>query len=670
MNRTTVYKTYKEIDNKKLLKQQIFLSSYITSNFNSIDKLLLFHGIGSGKTCTSITIAESIMKTNKNYKVLVLLPARLKTNFIDELISETCGNLYISTEDYNKYINPNTSDNDKKTIRQRFMKKINKNYDINSYEKIRNIFLKSTNLKNTIIELTRNKIIIIDEVHNLIASKLDPLVINTIIKNNKIPKKPSIRSINAVILRLLTLLNDPSCKMFFLTATPIFDNFGQFNELILTLRPDLHSSKISKNPEDLKTLINLLKNKVSFYKLKDRSSYPSTQEDNIRIKISETQQELINEIKKEDENENENEEIEGDNFCMKERQLSISAYDYKKKDLIFSNLREYAPKIKKLIELLKLPGKHVIYSNFIKYCLELIAAYLEEKGWTNYTKETTHNNNYKTFVLWDASLNDKQKQDVKMVLNSTANMDGKIIRIVLGSPSIKEGISFKHIQHLHQIDPVWNSSAKEQIEGRCIRHKSHDDIPINHKTLKRKVIIHNYIAVYPTSANITCDDNIYTNIIPTKRKIINILEKYLHKISFDYYLWNDNSKSPLSKSKSSLISVSSTDIEPLKNIKKIGVKKDDKNKYKGCPKIRRPVNNKCLNPDYFIKKNKHDVNCCYKSRIEKPLNKEKEKEKDNKPPININNTCPKSRRPVNNECPNPTDIIKKNKHGIDCCYKK
>ena len=106
MNRTSVYKTYKEIDNKKLLKQQIFLSSYITSNFNSIDKLLLFHGIGSGKTCTSITIAESIMKTNKNYKVLVLLPARLKTNFIDELISETCGNLYISTEDYNKYINP------------------------------------------------------------------------------------------------------------------------------------------------------------------------------------------------------------------------------------------------------------------------------------------------------------------------------------------------------------------------------------------------------------------------------------------------------------------------------------------------------------------------------------------------------------------------------------
>ncbi len=391
MNRTSTYKTYnKELKNpeKKLLKQQIFLSSYITKNFDSIDKLLLFHGIGSGKTCTSITIAESIMDTHKNYKVLVLLPARLKTNFIDELISESCGNLYISTEDYKKYTNPNTSDEDKKIIRQRFMKKINKNYDINSYEKIRNLFLKSGDIKKTITDITKNRIIIIDEVHNLIASKLDPKVIQEIIRINKIPKKPPVRSINAVILRLLTRLNDPTCKMFFLTATPVFDNFGQFNELLLTLRPDLNPKEISKKPEDLKSLINLLKNKVSFYKLKDRSSYPTTEEDNIRIEISETQFEKINEIHEENENENENEdEMEGDNFCMKERQLSISAYDSKKKDLIFSDMEEYAPKIKKLIELLKLPGKHVIYSNFIKYCLELIANYLEMKGWSNYTKE-------------------------------------------------------------------------------------------------------------------------------------------------------------------------------------------------------------------------------------------------------------------------------------------
>ena len=93
MNRTSIYKSYKNLKDfketkGKLLKQQVFLSSYITDNYKNIDKMLLFHGIGTGKTCTSITIAETIMKIDKKMKVLVILPARLKTNFIDELISE------------------------------------------------------------------------------------------------------------------------------------------------------------------------------------------------------------------------------------------------------------------------------------------------------------------------------------------------------------------------------------------------------------------------------------------------------------------------------------------------------------------------------------------------------------------------------------------------------
>ena len=43
--------------------------------------LLLYHGLGSGKTCTAIHIAESL-KTDLN--IVVMLPASLKTNFIDD----------------------------------------------------------------------------------------------------------------------------------------------------------------------------------------------------------------------------------------------------------------------------------------------------------------------------------------------------------------------------------------------------------------------------------------------------------------------------------------------------------------------------------------------------------------------------------------------------------
>jgi len=625
MIRTNIYKTYKsyktyEETKGKLLKQQVFLSSYIKDNYDKIDKMLLFHGIGTGKTCTSITIAETIMEMNNKMKILVILPARLKTNYIDELISETCKGIdrYITKEEYEKFMDTSISSKEKDKIRMTFMERIEKNYKIISYENLRYNLLKSTDFKETIAKLTKDRVIIIDEVHNLIASKIKSDELLKILKSKTINKKTP--AINAVILRLLTILADRTSKIFLLTATPVFDNFGQFIQLILNLRPDADISKIyGTNKLNLDYLINLIKGKVSFYKLKDKSQFPKIKIDNLRIPLSQKQKEMI-EMINEDKgmnsviNEDEN---EGDQFCMKERQLSISVYDKNKSELVFSDLKTYAPKLEILFKLLDKPGKHVIYSNFIQYCLELIGSYLISQGWSNYTKTGSKKN--KTFVLWDASLKDKEKQEVKAILNSKMNMRGEIIKVILGSPSIKEGISFKHIQHLHQIDPVWNSSAKEQIEGRCVRYKSHEDIPEDDKELKKEVIIHNYIGTFKSMDFKTCDEKIYDEIMVKKKIIINEIEKLLGKVAIDYYLWTKDEISPKTRSKSSLISVKSAEKTLLGLVKKGYVKKEKKIKNT-CPKARRPKNDKCLNPKYkYLYMNKKGEKCCYAKKQNKKI---------------------------------------------------
>jgi len=48
--------------------------------------LLLYHGLGSGKTCSSIAVAESLMS---NKKVYILTPASLEANYLEEIRS--CG---------------------------------------------------------------------------------------------------------------------------------------------------------------------------------------------------------------------------------------------------------------------------------------------------------------------------------------------------------------------------------------------------------------------------------------------------------------------------------------------------------------------------------------------------------------------------------------------------
>ena len=326
--RTNVYNTYKnKIDEKgKLLKQQVFLSKYINDYYDKIDRMLLFHGIGTGKTCTSITIAEMIMQRNPKMKTLVILPARLKTNFIDELLTESCGfNKYISSELFQQYINEKTPKQEKELIRKQFLIKITKNYEIRSYESFRKLLLDSKNIKKTIDDLTKDKVIIIDEVHNLITSKINPDKLQEIIDSNVIPKKTS--TINGIVMRLLTKLANPTSKLFLLTATPVFDNYGQFIELILNLRPELDDKKIIRNAKNLKSYINLLKGKISFYKIKDRSAYPITVIDNIKIEMSKEQENAILHLNKDNKN-----NTGTSMFCITERQLSISVYNKSKKD--------------------------------------------------------------------------------------------------------------------------------------------------------------------------------------------------------------------------------------------------------------------------------------------------------------------------------------------------
>ena len=601
------YKPVKDLieknpDKENKLKQQIILSMYVLENYSMIDKMLIFHGIGTGKTCTGINIYEKIVNKYENMKALVILPARLKTNFIDELISKNCVmDKYISVNDRNKYKDDKTSKKDKDNIRKKFMSKINENYEILSYESLRNKLIKSNDVIKTIEEITKNRIVIIDEIHNLITTRIKTNIIDDIIKNKKISKNT--KMINGVIMRLMTRLAHNSSKFFLLTATPVFDNYGQFIELVLNLCPEIKEAELNRNIDDLKFLVEKLRGKVSYYKLSDISAYPASKIDNIEIPLSKTQDDIISGLIS-DSNENSN------MFCITERQISISTFSLKDEDKVFSNLKEYAPKLKKLFELLELDGKHVVYSNFINYCLELIASYLKKNGWNNYIEDGIKKN--KTFVLWDASLNDDNKQDVKNVLNSISNMDGSKIKVVLGSPSIKEGISFKHIQHLHQIDPVWNSSAKTQVEGRCIRYKSHDEIPLNHPKLKREVVIHNYISVAKKGGNVlqTCDSKIYYEIIKKKKKLITIIENILMKVSIDYYLWKDG-KIPEGSSSRISLSKEKEEIEGIIDKKK--VKERKVNKGNNCPKIRRPKGNECLNKDYpFMRKNAKGFKCCYK----------------------------------------------------------
>jgi hypothetical protein len=357
--------------------------------------------------------------------------------------------------------------------------------------------------------------------------------------------------------------------MFFLTATPVFDNLSQFVELVKLLNvQELDFSKIKRAAD----LIPFLKGKVSYYANYDKTQFPKVIYKNLEIPITEPLDEYMSQIRDGDDDGNDT-KIDNEKFLIKQRQASITCFpdnmNNNEKTKI-KNLKLYAPKIAKLLEIIneKKKGKVVVYSNFIEKGLYQIKNILDKNGWNNYnpsSQNSNTNSKYKNYIIWDAKLKDVDKIKIKAILNSPNNKDGSIIKLILGSPSIKEGISFKHIQSLHVLDPVWNKSSKEQIEGRCIRFQSHNEITEkDYPTLKKEVIIYYYILTHTNTSSIqeTSDERIYNAIIPKKEAVVDKLIRIIKDISIDKYLYKEMSKSPV---QSSLISLKSDDNVILKN---------------------------------------------------------------------------------------------------------
>ena len=129
-------------DNSRAFKPfpyQLFLRDYM-QNSSPYRGVLLYHGLGSGKTCSSILIAENL-KSIKN--VIVMLPASLKSNFINE------GLKFCGAKEYQDKTTGNATIEDKYFfVSYNAPNKIKLLDDIGSFD---------------------NHVIIIEEVHNLIS---------------------------------------------------------------------------------------------------------------------------------------------------------------------------------------------------------------------------------------------------------------------------------------------------------------------------------------------------------------------------------------------------------------------------------------------------------------------------------------------------------------------
>ena len=525
-------KTFREICFPNKFKHQLpqkFVSEFINPQ-TPYKGLLVYHRIGAGKTCSGVNICE---QWKKKRKILVVVPAALIGNFRKELRSQCAFNEYLSSEERDELQDLHPLSKEYKAIIKKSDARINKYYTILSYHKFVELANKrKINLKKTLM--------LIDEVQNMISES--GTFYTTLLK---------------------TIQNAPDdLRLILLSATPMFDKPGEigltmnllripkpfptgsaFNDMFLKVTKNCRGEKCYavKNMNKFK---NMVKGYISYFRGAPPKVFPTA---NIKYKkcyMSDFQYKSYRAVAH---SENYSRKYGKDdilnlpnNFFIGSRIISNVAFpnqktnhegyvSMKSKHMQLQNLKKYSIKFYKIIrEIKRAKGPVFVYSNFKEYGgIKSFVKVLKANGYKDYEN---WGEGVRRFAIWSGDCSMKYREEIKVVFNNKNNSEGGKIKIMLGSPSIKEGVSLLRVSQVHVMEPYWNMSRLEQIIGRAVRYCSHKDMPRD----RRFVDVYIYLAVHKKYKN-TVDKYIY-ELAKKKDSLISQFELAMKEAAVDCQL--------------------------------------------------------------------------------------------------------------------------------------
>ena len=233
INKTKKVDTEKDIE--ELMKEkcsgfnlsdnQKFLKTFMSNN-TPYNGILLFHGTGVGKTCSSISIAEQYTSVLEKYnkKIIILLNPSIEDNFRKNIfnpgtlktkkVHQQClGDKYlgkIKSLKKRDFTREDLTDPDIDNITRKVTSRINSQYRFQGYQQFSNKLIKLKDrlkerpdlYKKRVKEFFSNSVLIIDEAHNIKNTNEGKLI----------PK---------ILDEVLTYAEE--MKLILLTATPMFN---------------------------------------------------------------------------------------------------------------------------------------------------------------------------------------------------------------------------------------------------------------------------------------------------------------------------------------------------------------------------------------------------------------------------------------------------------------
>ena len=572
-----------------LMIHQVNISRFL-SNYTPYDGLLIFHAMGTGKTCSAIgTIEKMRGEIDNTYKKALIL-ARGKgilNNILNELV-------FVCTD--GKYIPEDYDNLNKDTQKIRLKKKVSDFYTFETYYKFSKT-LEGMSDKD-IVNQFNDTIIVCDEVHNLhLKTKTKELYVNIykqlhrlfhILENKKIlllsgtPMKDKPEEIAIIMNLILPLESQLPTGMDFVKKFLIYDddtniysvNLKKAKELkkyfkgrVSYLQP-VYSENVEK-----KFIGNYIEN-LEFFKIFEENMIDIQKESYKDAYKLDYGKQDVNEGGEEEEG---SEGEEGTGIYSNSRQASLFVFPdgsygskgfkkyvqevktggiqqlmkIKKKggisykltnELInkiknpdisiqLDNLRKYSVKYASVIEnMLKNDNQtFFIYCSFVKGSgIILFTKILELFGFSKANgTETKKGLRYASITSGVTPLKLIQR------FNDKDNMYGDYIKVIIGSRVIGEGFSLKNVREVHILTPHWNYAETDQAIARAFRAFSHIDLL---ESGMDRVDVNIYLHTSLSNSRKKSIDYIMYELSEKKDISIKNIERLLRESAFDCQL--------------------------------------------------------------------------------------------------------------------------------------
>jgi hypothetical protein len=203
-----------------------------------------------------------------------------------------------------------------------------------------------------------------------------------------------------------------------------------------------------------------------------------------------------------------------------------------------SNVSRHASKFSTVLRCIQeSTGIVFVYSNFVRGGVLQFAMTLEEHGYKpaaglpvleNPSGEFKGQSPGK-YAFLTSDMTSSQIRNLIRTIRSPENMNGSLIRVVVASPLVSEGVDLQNVRQVHVLDPWYNMSRIEQIIGRGLRNCSHAGLPFE----DQNCTIYLHVVRYADSAQETYDETAYRVFVEAKAKRIAAVRRILQESSID-----------------------------------------------------------------------------------------------------------------------------------------